>query len=286
MAGHIPGSAVVNAFQLSPSERKLELNIDGCFCIVRQLVVIMELNLVLTELQQIPVIVVTGLAPVIVNLHGILVVAEIFHFHLREFAGTEREHTRSDLVAERFSDLRDTERKLHTGRNTDQMKIHKNRLTGLGTEIGDMIIVKHGTDIGFHHQIEFTRRGEIGRTAVRADFRVRHLIDAVARLAVLAVAHDIAETVDMAGSLPDFRMADHRGIKPDDIIALFNHFAPPELFYRFFHRGSVRTVIPETVETAVNLRTLKHKTAALAQRHDLIHQLAFRGDSHKKTPSK
>ena len=163
------------------------------------------------------------------------------------------------------------------------MEIHEDRLAGFRTEISDMFIVENGTDVSFHHEVEFARRSQVGGTAVRTDLRVGHLIDAVTRLAVFAVAHDVAETVDVTGSLPDFRMADDRGVESYDVVAFFHHFAPPELFDCALHRGSVRAVIPETVEAAVNFRALKHKTAALAQRHDLVHQLAFRSNSHKNS---
>ena len=164
------------------------------------------------------------------------------------------------------------------------MEIHEDRLTGFRAQIGHMIVIEHGSDVGFHHQIEFAGRSQIGGSAVRADLRIGHLIDTVAGLAVFAVAHNIAEAVDVAGGLPDLRMADDRGIQADDIIAFFHHFAPPELFDSPFHGGSVGTVIPEPVVPSVNFRTLEHKTAPFAERHDFIHQLAFRGDRHNTTP--
>ena len=43
---------MMNSFEFSPSEREFEFDIDSGLCIMRQFVVIVELDLVLAELQK------------------------------------------------------------------------------------------------------------------------------------------------------------------------------------------------------------------------------------------
>ena len=272
---------MVNSFQFAPAEREFEFDVDRRLCIVRQLVVIMVLQFVFPEAEAFFIIFHACRAPVFEPFHGFLVAAEEFHFHLRELAGAECEVAGRDLVAERLADLRNTERKLFSRGDADQVEVHENRLACFGAEISDMFFVEDGADVCFHHQVEFARRRQISGTAVGAAGRVGHLIDTEPCLAVFAVGHDVAEAVDMSGCFPDFRVADDGGVKPDDILTCLDHFIPPELFDGFFHGNAIRAVIPESIVSAVDFRALKHKTAPFAQCDDLVHQIAFRiDDSH------
>ena len=151
------------------------------------------------------------------------------------------------------------------------MEIQEDRLAGLGAEICDVLFVEDGADIGLHHQVEFTRRGEVLRAAVRACGRIGHLVHAETRLALLAVAHDVAETVDVSGGFPDFRVADDGGVQADHVVAFFDHVEPPLAFHRALQGDPVGAVVPEAVEAAVNFRTLKNETAPFAQADDLFH---------------
>ena len=52
-----------------------------------------------------------------------------------------------DLVAERLADLRNTERKLFSRGDADQVEVHENRLACFGAEISDMFLVEDGADV-------------------------------------------------------------------------------------------------------------------------------------------
>ena len=225
------------------------------------------------ELQLVLIVVDPLLFPVFEPLHALFAVAEELHLHLGEFAAAEGEVARIDLVAERLADLGDAEGELLAGGDPDAVEVHEDRLAGFGAQIGDVLVVEDRADEGLHHQVEFPRFGEVLRAAVRAGGGVLHLIDPVAGLAFLAVGHEVAELVDVAGGLPDARVADDGRIESLDVVAGFDHFVPPEVFDGALHARAVGAVVPESVESAVDFRTGKYESAALAQADDLIHQL-------------
>ena len=284
MLRHVPRSAVMDPFQLAPSEGELELDIHRRLGVVRQLVVRMQPDLVLAESEFLLVEIPAFLPPVFPPFHGSFIRTKEFHFHLRELAGPESEHAGRDLVAECLADLRDAERQLLSRGDPDQIEVQKDRLAALGPQIRDMLFVEHRPHVRLHHQIELARRRQIFRPAVAARGGIRHLVHAETRLAVPAVAHDVAEPVHMSRRLPGLRMADDGGIEPDHVVPGLHHFVPPKGFHRLFQHGSVGTVVPEPVESAVYFGTLENESAALAQRHDLFHKLAFRVDIHYLTP--
>ena len=61
--------------------------------------------------------------------------AEELQLHLLKLAGTEGEVAGSDLVAEGFADLADAERNLLSGGALDVLKVYKDALCGLRTQI-------------------------------------------------------------------------------------------------------------------------------------------------------
>lgn len=75
----------------------------------------------------------------------------------------------------------------------------------------------------------------------------------------------------MAAGLPDFRMHDDRSFQAHDIIAELGHGAPPGFFDIALEFSAQWTVIPESVQAAVNLRGLKNETPAFAQGDNLLH---------------
>ena len=280
MTGHIPSAAVMDPFQFAPAEGELIFDIDSCFCIMCQLVMIVELKNIIGELQNIFVEAAAFCLPEVVPFHGFFIGNEKFHFHLSEFAGTECKHSGSDFVTECLPDLCDPEGKLFAGGDSDLMEIDEDRLAGFSTEISDMIIIGNRAHMCFHHEVEFAGFGQIFGSAVGAGGGIFHLVDAMTGFAIFAVAHDIAETVNVTGCFPDFGVADDCGIEPDDVIAFFDHEFPPGLFHGTFEHNSIRTVIPETVITAVNFRTLENEPAPFAQGNELFHQIAFDIDFH------
>jgi len=106
------------------------------------------------------------------------------------------------------------------------------------------------------------------------------LIGPKTAFAGFTVNHRIAERVHMAAGLPDFRVHDDGGFEADDIVAQLDHVAPPQLLDVALEFGTERTVIPKTVDAAVNFRGLINEPAPLAQRHDFFHQGIFFCFSH------
>jgi hypothetical protein len=76
----------------------------------------------------------------------------------------------------------------------------------------------------------------------------------------------------VTGSLPDGRVGDDGGVKTFDIVAGLDHFTPPESLDSSFHAATVGTVIPETIEPAVNFGTGENESAPFAQTDNLVHQ--------------
>src|ERR1035437_4295271 len=60
---------------------------------------------------------------------------EIFYFHLLEFARSEKEIARRDLIPESFTNLRHAERKLRMCRVHNVLEIYEHTLSGLRSEI-------------------------------------------------------------------------------------------------------------------------------------------------------
>ena len=271
----IPGATMMYTFKFAPAKGELDFDVDSSLGVVSKLFVFVNTEEVIGELELVLVVVDALFLPVFEPFHTLFAVAEEFHFHLGEFAAAESEVTGVDFVTERFTDLRDTERQLLTGAVAHLLEVHKDRLAGFGTQISGVFVVKNRTDISFHHQIEFARFGQVLAAAVGAGRGVFHLVNAVTALAIFAVGHQVAELVKVTGSLPDGGMADDGAVQTFDIVAGFHHFVPPQGFDGAFHTRTVRTVIPEAVEPAVNFRTGEDKAAPFAQRYDFFHQNIF-----------
>ena len=73
-----------------------------------------------------------------------------------EFAGTENKVLEDDFVTERFTNLSNTKRNLHTVRLNNVLKVCKDTLTGFRTEINQMAVVCDWSLICFEHKIELT----------------------------------------------------------------------------------------------------------------------------------
>ncbi|MPM55592.1 hypothetical protein SDC9_102389 [bioreactor metagenome] len=263
---------MVDAFELAPAERKFDFDVDGRLGVVGKFFVLVNAEEVVGKFKFFTIVFDPLFLPVFEPLHAVFAIAEEFHFHLGEFAAAEGEVARIDLIAERLADLGDPERQLLAGGDAHRMEVDENRLAGFGAQVGRMLLVENRPDEGFHHQVEFARFGQVFRAAVRAGGRVFHLVDAVAALAFAAVGHQIAELVEVAGSLPHPRVADDGRVESFDIVAGFDHFVPPERFHRALHPRAVGAVIPEAVDAAIDFGTRKNESAPLAQRYDFFHQ--------------
>ena len=267
--------AVGDAFQLAHAEGEFVFEVVGFLRVEGALAVrdVFDVDLrardadVLIKFQAL-------LEPVVGELHSVLGAAEILDLHLLEFPRTENVVAWIDLIAKRLADLRDAEGELLARGIEDIAEIHKDRLRGLGAEVDEVVVALERTRVGFEHQIEIARLGEIAAATVRAIFfaiLLRQLIGAVARVALFAVHHRIAESLLVARGLPHGAVHDDRAVHALHVIALPHIAAPPEVLQVFLQLHPERTVIPESIDAAVDFGRLKNEPAPLAEADDFFH---------------
>lgn len=75
----------------------------------------------------------------------------------------------------------------------------------------------------------------------------------------------------MSAGLPDGSTHEDGTVHADDIVAELGHGPPPVRFEVAFEFGAEGTVIPSSVETAVDLGGLKDEASALAKSDNLFH---------------
>ena len=147
----------------------------------------------------------------------------------------------------------------------------------LGAEVGKVAFVFYGADVGFEHKVELARLGEL--TSAGSDQFAGllgaggggELIGAKAALAGFAIDHWVSEGGFVSAGLPDGSTHEDRTVHADDIVAELGHGPPPVGFEVAFEFGAEGTVIPGSVETAINLGGLENEPSALAKGHNLFH---------------
>ena len=109
------------------------------------------------------------------------------------------------------------------------------------------------------------------------------MVESIAALRLFAVDHEVVEKVVVPGAFPDLRMHNDRAVEPGhfkrarragklfELVVPDDHVVPPRFFDVSFEQDAQRTVIPESVQTAVNFTRLKQKAAALAKRDKIFH---------------
>ena len=75
----------------------------------------------------------------------------------------------------------------------------------------------------------------------------------------------------MSAGLPDGSTHEDRTVHADDIVAELGHGPPPVSFEVTLEFGAEGTVIPGSVEAAVNLGGLENEASALAKGYNLFH---------------
>src|SRR5919108_6377892 len=111
-------------------------------------------------------------APSLEPLHVGAGLDEELHLHLLELARSEDEVSRCNLVAKRFSDLRDAERDLLTRRLLHVEKVHVRALRSFRTQVDDGRAVLHRSHERLEHEVELPRVGERSSHAARRTLRL------------------------------------------------------------------------------------------------------------------
>ena len=158
----------VNTLYLLESERHEELDIRSCVGIVSQLVVVVETVFLVTQTE--------GFMPFETELFPMLEPFEFrsraneeLHLHLLELPHTEHELTSYDLVTERLTDLRNTERHFHATGFLYVQEVDEDSLCGLRTKINLHRAVCRRTHLCLEHEVELTHVGPVARTADRTN---------------------------------------------------------------------------------------------------------------------
>src|SRR2546430_381601 len=84
------------------------------------------------------------------------ITTKILDLHLFKFTHPKNKIPWGDFITKRFTDLRDTYRKLAMGCINDIRKIHKNSLSCLWTQIHHGTGILHSSDTSLEHQIKST----------------------------------------------------------------------------------------------------------------------------------
>ena len=157
----------MDALDLLETEREVVFDVGRGIGIVRQFVVVVETVAVVAEAQcTVPGH--TGLLPLLPPLHLLAGTYEELHLHLLEFAHAEDELAGHDLVAERLSDLRDSERQFHAAGLLHVQEIDEDTLCRLGTQVDRIGTLGRRAHLGREHQVELAHLRPVARTRNRA----------------------------------------------------------------------------------------------------------------------
>ena len=141
-----------DAPQLAPAERKKELDIRRTLAVEAELFrrVVAQTHLIFLDAEsQQPVT--AEASPVLEPVKIRAGLAEELQFHLLKLTGTEGKVTRSDLVAEGFTDLADAERNLLAGSSLYVLEVYEDTLCCLGAQIYGILRILGNTLESLEH---------------------------------------------------------------------------------------------------------------------------------------
>src|SRR6185369_17172191 len=205
---------------------------------------------------------------------------EILHLHLLEFARTENEVARCDLVPEALAHLGDAERRLLPGSGLDVLVVDEDALGRLWPQVMQAFVALHRAEVGLHQAVEHLRLGEgalvaavravdlgqrCGRAAVLVLERLFQMIRTESLVAGLALGQRVDEFGDVAGRLPDLAGQDDRGVQADDVVALLDHRAPPLSADVLLELDAERTVVPRRSSAAIDLAGREDEATPLGE---------------------
>ena len=154
-------ATIGDALEFAPSPREEELDIGGTRRIVTEFV-----GIVRTHAQtafgnsEIEVPAKTLGAPVLVPLLRVFGRNEEFEFHLFELTRAEHKVAGRNFVSERFTDLRNTERRFLAAGLQHIGKINEHALCSFGAQIRNSSVGLHGTGLSLEHEIKVARFGK------------------------------------------------------------------------------------------------------------------------------
>ena len=151
---------------------------------------------------------------------------EELHLHLLEFAGSEDEVARRDLISKRLADLRDSERDLLPRGLKHVQIIHIDALGRFRPQVHDRRGILDWSHEGLEHQVEHSRLGQRAAGSTHRTLRVRlarcpfdsRVVRAKSVLALPAVDQRIREARHMTRRFPYPRMHEDRRIQSLDVI--------------------------------------------------------------------
>ena len=168
MTAQVEVGTAVNTLYLLEPKRHQELDIGCGIGVVRQLIMVVEAVFLVTQAQCLMPFQ-AELFPVLEPFQLLTRTNEELHLHLLELAHTEDELTSDNLVAECLTNLRNSERNLHTARLLHVQEVHEDTLCGLRTKINLHCAVCRRTHLCREHQVELTYVGPVARAANRTN---------------------------------------------------------------------------------------------------------------------
>ena len=156
-------------------------------------------------------------------------VNKIFQLGLLKLSHPKDKVARSNLIAERFTNLGDTKRQFPRRRIDNILKLGEYRLCRFGAQIGNVISVINRPDSGLKHQVKRSWLSQIGRTAVRT-FAVLNMVGSESALAFAAVCHRVGKCIFMSRIMQYFSISQYGGVQALNIIPLVYHRTPPRRF--------------------------------------------------------
>ena len=289
--GQVEVGTVGDAFELSPIgalETELVFDVDGALRIVGELLLrVLVVAQVLRLDAEVEVPLGACVDPILVPGFVLAGLDEELHLHLLEFAGTEDEVARGNLVTEGLAHVGDAERRLLAGRGHHVLEVHEDALRGFRTQIVQGVLVLDRAEVGAQHHVEVARFGPLAAGAAVGAHDVGHavlrqlvsmllgvgflkLVGTLALMAVEALDQRIVEDGHVAGSHPHGGRQDDGGVHAHHVATGDDHGAPPFALDIVLQRHAERTVIPCGTGSAVDFTGGKNKATTLGKGYDFI----------------
>ena len=184
-------SAAVNALNLLEAERHLELDVGGCVGIMGKLLVVVEAVFLVSHTQSF-VPLQAALFPHLKPLELLTGTNKELHLHLLKFTHAEHKLASHNLVAECLANLSDTERQTHATGLLNIEEVHKDALSGLGTQIHVHGVVAAAAHLGLEHEVKLAHVGPVAGAADGVDNLI--VEDDLLELLEVVVVHSLLKT--------------------------------------------------------------------------------------------